>query len=508
MARGPVWRDAKKRWILVSGLMSFLLSIAMLYQMSPFFAKYAEATAGADSGSVGFIFAVLPFSAFAFSVPAAKFITRVGARMAMPVGLFFLAISSLLFGLSDSIFWWTIWRCLQGASASIVYSAVSVLFANAFSNPNDFAWVSSLQEAMSNLGFSIGPTMGGFLFQYGGFFAPFGVSAVGHLLFVGLSCYSPQSGGGGNTPKKKVTASSGSEAKGGSSNDIDEKEAPLLEECGSDDEPEVEHANMVDVMTREVMLVLPAGIIIPALFGALDPVFARHYDHCLGNISPGTTGTLIGVWAFPSVAMALAVPALMEKFTARVVMMIGIFGFVCVSSLLGLSDPSARDSIGWALPLEVGGYAQWALQVFLGLALGSSSIFGWTPVLPVMMEKAAEHVVRTQGVSTKIAMAIVSPAISALFNGAASIGEALGPILGGMLIKKMEFGGTFVLMGLMFAVYFAVLVAVPWKPATEHMSRTEMPSAPQLLRCVSSDLAGGHILAMKEGGATIHVEAV
>mmetsp|Transcript_138238 Transcript_138238/g.441746 ORF Transcript_138238/g.441746 Transcript_138238/m.441746 type:complete len:312 (-) Transcript_138238:1452-2387(-) len=114
--------ESHKRWVLFSGLTSFFLSIAMLYQMSPFFQKYARVTTGATPDTVGLIFAVLPFSAFVFSVPAMGFIARHGPRVALASGLLLLACSSLMFGLSDTVSGWFFWRAVQGAATAPIYS--------------------------------------------------------------------------------------------------------------------------------------------------------------------------------------------------------------------------------------------------------------------------------------------------------------------------------------------------------------------------------------------------
>jgi len=448
--------DAKKRWVLFSGLTSFFLSIAMLYQMSPFFQMYAEKTAGASAGTVGLIFAVLPTASFIFAVPASKFIARAGHRIALASGLLLLAISSLLFGLSDSVTGWVVWRFFQGAASAPIYSAVACMFANTFTGPGEFAWVNSMQEAMANIGFAVGPMLGGFLFQWGGFFAPFAVSGFGHLLFVGLSLC---------TPGKKGSA--------------DGKDEPLVEQ------EEVTHLGVRDVMYGEILMVVPAGIIIPGIFGALDPVLASHLVACLGEVDPSTIGTLIAIPSVPSTLLALVVPKLMERYTADRVMTVGVILLAVCSALMGLSDPDSRQSLGWSLPLPPGSSAQWIFQVLLFACLGISSALGWTPVLPDMMEKAVARVTQHRNVSREVATQMVSPAVSALFNGGAAIGEAAGPIFGGMLLSRLGFGLTYVVLGSIFAVYAIALVCVPMPHQMEDVSPSKLSIATKLRAAVS-----------------------
>jgi len=448
--------ESHKRWVLFSGLTSFFLSIAMLYQMSPFFQKYARVTTGATPDTVGLIFAVLPFSAFVFSVPAMGFIARHGPRVALASGLLLLACSSLMFGLSDTVSGWFFWRAVQGAATAPIYSSVAVMFANTFHGPGEFAWVNGIQEAMANIGFAVGPTMGGILFQWGGFFAPFAVSAVGHLLFVAFSLFAPT----GAPP-------------------VDDQLESLL------DDEEVVVAGLRDILTKEILLIIPAGIIIPGFFGSLDPVYAGHLLDSLGDISESTIGSLMGLPAVPSVGLALAVPFLMEKYSGHKVMTFGILLVSLTSILLGLSDPSAVEIVGWGLTLEPGSRGQWVLQVTLGLFVGSASVFGWTPVMPDMMEKAAKQVADRRGISMQAATAIVSPAVSSLFNAGAAIGEAVGPIGGGMLMARIGFAGTYVLLGLVFLIYGLALVMVPWSRSTEPHLPYRLPAATRLRTAVS-----------------------
>ena len=56
-------------------------------------------------------------------------------------------------------------------------------------------------EVVANIGFIVGPLIGGTVFQYAGFLAPFAVSAVLHILFLALSLFSsPRAGSNGADP--------------------------------------------------------------------------------------------------------------------------------------------------------------------------------------------------------------------------------------------------------------------------------------------------------------------
>merc|ERR1719382_606378 len=87
------------------------------------------------------------------------------------------------------------------------------------------------------------------------------------------------------------------------------------------------------------------------------------------------------------------------------------------------------------LGLERGSSAQWMLQI------GSMSIAGfgftaaWTPCLPTLIETASDKVALETGASHAVATQRVSAPVAAVFNAAAAIGEASGPLLGGIFVR-------------------------------------------------------------------------
>lgn len=439
--------NSRRRWILFSGLASFFLSIMMLYQMTPFFQTYAQETAGVDDGTVGLIFAMLPMATLAGYIPANYAISVYGTRLPLAAGLLGLAAGSLMFGLSDSAFWWLLWRAVQGLAAAPVNTAITVMFANTFHGPGEFARVNSLQEGMSNIAFAGGPALGGFLFQCGGFLAPFAFSAAGHVLFVVLSLWVPSEGEEGDDIDDTLGNS--------------DQQEPLVD-ASCEDESDLEPASMWSVMTSEVLLIVPAACCVAGIFGALDPVLPRHLHHTLGALEPSTIGFIISIMSWPTISLAVITPYLMEMTSGHTVMTTGVGLMAAACVLLGLSDPDAEALVGYSLQLEVGSSAQWALQISIFLSLGVASALGWTPVLPDMMEKSAARVARDRGISRRLAVGLAATSVSTLFSVCGSLGEALGPLLGGMLSSRFGFSGTFIIIGGAFGAYFVVLLLAPW----------------------------------------------
>lgn len=439
--------------MLFSGLSSFFLSIAMLYQMSPYFQTYAEETANLGPGTIGIIFATLPFCSFIASVPAATMINRYGTRICVMFGLAVLALSSLMFGLSDSAEAWIFWRAVQGFSTAPIYGSVSVMFANTFHGPGEFSKVNGMQEAVAQIGFAVGPAMGGALFQHGGFLLPFGISALSHLPFIGLSFWTPSEEECADEKSTKLL-----------SVDVD---TGRLKSESSDEQSELEPVSLANIMTPEVLLIMPAGMIFCGVFGALDPVYARHFTDTLDVHSSSALGVLMSMPAIPSFVLALVVPFLMDRFGGHTIMTFGValLSFCCV--LIALSNPDVVQVLGWGLPLIPGSTAQWALQITIAMGIGSASACGWIPVLPDMMEKAAARVAKDRNLSREASTAMVSATVSSLFSMCTALGEAFGPIVGGILKNRCGFGGTFLLFGGILGIYLAVLIIVPWQAVPE-----------------------------------------
>lgn len=158
--------------------------------MSPFFEVYARDSCGASSLTVGFIFAAMPASSFLGNLVMDAMIRRFGVDVMLNCGLILLAASSLGFGLSHDVAGWLCWRAIQGLATAPIYTSISTRLARTFTGEGEFHRVMGLQETCGNVGVTVGPLLGGMLFQYGGFSLPFIVSAALHLLFVGVSLMS------------------------------------------------------------------------------------------------------------------------------------------------------------------------------------------------------------------------------------------------------------------------------------------------------------------------------
>eukprot|EP00435_Cladocopium_sp_Y103_P033180 s3146_g8.t1 len=394
----PLW-SGERSVVLVTCLGAYFLSMAMIYQMSPFFQLYARETCGASTSTVGIIFGVMPTACFVGNLAMGSMISRFGVEVMLNSGLVLLAISSLGFGLSDSVAGWMFWRSLQGLATAPIYTSISTRLARTFTGSGEFNRVVGLQEVFGNVGVTIGPFLGGVLFQYGGFFLPFGLSAVLHLLFVGISFC-------GKSP-------SGSTSE------------PLMEGDGDGTEDLEEDPTVTVCSVSSVRLVLLSGISMLCLgvWGGFEPLLGDHFIQVLGPLDQSVIGFLMSLSALPSTFGAMAVPTLAEYVGSKWLMTSGLLIYGSGCFLMG----------SWQL------VSPWTSQLAGLLLIGSGWGLCWTPVLPSMVDTAAS---RLGDCTPEVARHKVSPPVSSMFNAAAALGEALGPTLGTWLLAQGFRRGT------------------------------------------------------------------
>ncbi|KAF4731868.1 hypothetical protein FOZ62_029334, partial [Perkinsus olseni] len=257
--------------------------------------------------------------------------------------------------------------------------------------PDDIEKVFAAQELIANVGFALGPTIGAGLFQWGGFRMPFVTLAIVHLAVIVTMMITW-------VPLPQQDTAHGQHGS---------------EQGSGDDSKKIVGVREVLSM-RHVVLTLISTALVCSAFGFMDPVLSSHFLDVLGPVSPSVMGLL---FAFPTVTMAIVTPFIPQTtafLTKRTTIALGLLAMGLFFANLG---PAIKVSSN-----------PWVQQlVALGLA-GVGSSWGWVPCMPYMIE----------GVPPGLGHG-ASDMISALFNGGASFGEALGPLLGGVLTDVIGF---------------------------------------------------------------------
>lgn len=390
--------------ILVTCLGAYFLSLAMIYQMSPFFEVYVRDSCGASSLTVGFIFATMPACSFLGNLVMDAMIRRFGVDMMLNCGLILLAASSLGFGLSNSVAGWLCWRAIQGLATAPIYTSISTRLARTFTGEGEFHRVMGLQETCGNVGVTVGPLLGGMLFQYGGFSLPFIVSAALHLLFVAVSLISllcREESKETKEPKdlKQVAVDGHS---------LEASEGSMSNETT---------VTICSVATLQVLLLSGISTLCLGVWGAFEPLLGEHFVDVLGPLDHTVIGLLMSLSAVPSTFAALAVASLLRCFKASWLMALGLVIYGLGTFFIG----------SWEL------LSPWTSQIGGLLLIGLGWGLCWTPVLPSMVDAAMGLLPDTPAAEARH---VVSPAVSSIFNALAALGEAAGPLIGTWLLPE------------------------------------------------------------------------
>ncbi|CEF70490.1 MFS-type transporter SLC18B1 [Strongyloides ratti] len=146
--------------------------------------------------SSGFIFAIFNFGGFILSPVIGKLIPTFGVKKMFSFGMIFISIGTFLFSLTNLInngTWFFVatfsLRIFQSMGNAMVFTTTYAIASKDF--PSIMTTVLGSVETGAGLGYTVGPLIGGYLYQYVGYFCPFlvlggvaGMSAIIALFFI------------------------------------------------------------------------------------------------------------------------------------------------------------------------------------------------------------------------------------------------------------------------------------------------------------------------------------
>lgn len=132
---------------------------------------------GATPAGVGITFAAYAGGLFVATFPAGWLTDQVGARQAMLAGLTALLLATLLFAFAPGLPLLILARAAQGASGAVTWTAGLALISQLSQQEEQRTRLFGWALAAGNLGTLIGAPLGGVLYAWGGFRAPFLVAA-------------------------------------------------------------------------------------------------------------------------------------------------------------------------------------------------------------------------------------------------------------------------------------------------------------------------------------------
>ncbi|XP_015916843.1 MFS-type transporter SLC18B1 [Parasteatoda tepidariorum] len=173
-------RAYKKMYIIISLVYANFWMAASVSLQAPFFPKEAESK-GATPTQYGLVFGVFELVVIIMSPIYGKLIPRVSPKFLITCGVFVGGVACCVFGVLDYvpagkqyIALAFVVRIVEGFGAAALMTASFTIVAAAF--PESVATSFSLMETAFGIGLIVGPTIGGALYQAGGFLLPFVVN--------------------------------------------------------------------------------------------------------------------------------------------------------------------------------------------------------------------------------------------------------------------------------------------------------------------------------------------
>lgn len=359
----------------------------------PVLPLYAS-TLGLSSFQLGVVFAAYSAALLFLSIPMGVLSDKFGRRKIMITGMVFLTVTTVAFSFANSFLTLSLIRLLQGVGASATWSVGPALIADLFPH-KERGGKMGLAMAGNSFGFLFGPVVGGFLYDWGGYAAPFWLSACITVLVLAATVIIIKE------PAKRAGT---------------EEEAPSGESSW-----EILFGNRTLLVGCGVMLLASMG------FGFIDPLLPGYFDERFGA---GST-TIGKLFAAMSVASLVAHP-----LSGRLSDYVGRVAPIAVGM--------AATATVFALFTEAGTVMAGMLVMgMLGVTYGLT-----TAPIPAMLTDA---MVRRKG-NARYGTAI------GFNNTAFSIGYTVGPLVGGAIVDIWSLKTLFIAYGGIMVCYIPVLL--------------------------------------------------
>ncbi|CAH1186556.1 unnamed protein product [Phyllotreta striolata] len=353
--------------------------------MAPFYPQEA-ANRGMTQSMAGFVFGYFALVIFLSSPIFGKLCPKLGVKFLFIVGLFTSGVCTVIFGtlhhIQDYSGFTVLSFVIRGFAAlgSSAYStAAYVIVVNMF--PDNAGAIRGVLETFVGLGLCAGPGIGGVLFDIGGFGLPFYVVGVFLVLIAPLNIFTLE-----RSAKPTITSS-------GSLTSL-LKLTPIM-------------------MTCFIM------VVVSMTWGFLDPILEPHLSKF--NLSTTAVGL---IFLLTSGTYALSCPLwgwLSDKLDVYWwLMTVGLFGNSVILLFLGPCLKFLPEAL-WLNMVSL---------ALLGITVGMSLMPTYQFILDSALENGYADDISTHSM------------IAGLWSSVYSLGEVLGPVLGGSLMEHYEFANT------------------------------------------------------------------
>ncbi|KAL0095354.1 major facilitator superfamily domain-containing protein [Phycomyces blakesleeanus] len=417
---GSAWYRARRSRISVACVVALTLFIDMLVYgvVIPCLPMLVIDRLKGNSTMVGFLFGCYAFGLLlatpVFAILSDKYQNR---RYPMMAGMLGLVVSTLAFAIADTYVLLVLARVAQGVAGGASWTIGLGMLADVFPTKKLGVVMGTVLTAHT-VGFAIGPAAGGFLYEYGGFSAPFtfcaGFAVINFFAIVWIAepLHKKHSE---KTSVKVSRAQEDIEAEGSFTNN---EETPLLPQAKK---PKV--TMWLLLKNWRIMSCLLCVVVSASVFAGIEPALPIHLQLTY-NASASTIGLIFVTMVVPAF-LAPLIGHLSDKIGRQVISATGMILMAVASPLVALHF----ESIYMIIP---------PLMIF-----GLSSPVTLTPVLPEMGET-----VHDMG-------GAAYAQVYALYNMAYSIGMFIGPVLAGAVMASSGFET------LMLAFGFSLLICSP-----------------------------------------------
>lgn len=174
-----------KKMVVIVIMIAIFTDMLMYGLVVPFLPMHAEYL-GASQSEIGFLFASYAIALFIATPIFGALADRMGRKKLIVLGLIGLAITTIVFAFATNFLLLILARSLQGVAAAIPWTAGLALLAEVFSKEERGTAMGMAMSGQAS-GVLLGPLLGGWLFELGGYQLPFFVAAGMALLAALLS---------------------------------------------------------------------------------------------------------------------------------------------------------------------------------------------------------------------------------------------------------------------------------------------------------------------------------
>lgn len=424
---------------------------------SSFFPTFVKNEYGATDATIGVIFAAYPFA----QVVSTAFWTLAAAKTSRTqrfiFGLLLSAVGIISFAFAKSIAMFMVSRFIQGVAAQGLLScSLAVMMQVSHNIQRDVSMI----EFAVGVGYMVGPAMGGILFDFCGYiwaFIPLAISYVCltvpvYFLLEKMEAESSEGGGEyallpatdepvavANEAGQEISTCSADAVTIGDARVVIHADVkPKAEDAAKEDSAEDKHPSWRDCVTLEVGILVLVAVVHAAAQSFKEIVLARHMHLGMGaNASlAGGVFTTEFIWYAIGSFWVGSLTSHSRKQSICCGLLVYAAGFLLISNPPFFVEPGSG-----AKGLAVSRPAEWVLTV-LGLSLmGTGSAFVMVPIVPAMLycyasQHAEEDVMLEEDPGLTVPEEIETT-LSGIYTSAWSVGELIGPPLGGLLLELL-----------------------------------------------------------------------